>query len=379
MGWFRNLKISIKLLVGFLAVAVIAGIIGVVGVINIMNIDKASTQLYEDNTLGLRHVGDASIQFQRIRVNALKLLLVTDEKERSEYIDKINEHVNVVESELKRYEEVITNEDDQKRFSTVMNLWANFQSLLEDIIQHIESGENEEAQKLMFEKSGSTIDSLNDMFEELFEYNTSEAEEKANRNTRVSNMAANTMMLVVMIGTVIAVLLGLFISRIISKPIIKLEETAQKIALGDVNVKIETNTKDEIGKLMLAFSEMVDNIREQVYVVEKMASGDMTVQVKIKSENDIMGKKLTEMININNEVLGSISSAANEVASGAKQVANSSQILSHGATEQASSIEEVTESMSQIAEQTRNNAQNAAQANELGLNARQRQWPATVL
>ena len=121
---------------------------------------------------------------------------------------------------------------------------------------------------------------------------------------------------------------------------------------------------------MVAFSEMVDNIREQAYAVEKIAQGDMTVQVKIKSENDLMGKKLAEMIKVNNEVLSNIRSAADLVASGAKQVSDSSQILSQGATEQASSIEVVTAAMEQIAEQTKKNALNANQANEISLKAK---------
>ncbi len=35
MGWFKNLKISNKMIIGFLIVAVIAAIVGVVGIINI--------------------------------------------------------------------------------------------------------------------------------------------------------------------------------------------------------------------------------------------------------------------------------------------------------------------------------------------------------
>jgi len=97
----------------------------------------------------------------------------------------------------------------------------------------------------------------------------------------------------------------------------------------------------------------------------------MTVSVKIKSENDLMGKKLKEMINTNNEVLGNIRSAAEQVSLGAKQVSDSSQMLSQGSTEQASSIEEITASMTHIADQTKKNAQNANQANELALNAKE--------
>ena len=179
------------------------------------------------------------------------------------------------------------------------------------------------------------------------------------------------MIIVILIGVAMAIFLGLFISRIISKPIRKIAEAADKLAEGDVNVKLEATSKDEIGNLVQSFSRMAANIKEQAYAVEKIAEGDLTIQVKVKSENDLMGKKLSEMIKTNNEVLGNISSAAQQVSTGAKQVSDSSQMLSQGSTEQASSIEEVTVSMTQVADQTKKNALNANQANELALTAKE--------
>src|SRR5665648_295422 len=77
------------------------------------------------------------------------------------------------------------------------------------------------------------------------------------------------------------------------------------------------------------------------------------------------------MIEKNNEVLGNINSASEQIASGARQVSDSAQALSQGTTEQASSIEELTASMEEIATQTEQNATKATQANELALAAKE--------
>lgn len=76
------------------------------------------------------------------------------------------------------------------------------------------------------------------------------------------------------------------------------------------------------------------------------------------------------MIERNNEILTSINTAADQVASGSKQVSDSSIALSQGATEQASLVEELTASLEEISSQTKLNAQNANEANKLAADSK---------
>lgn len=179
------------------------------------------------------------------------------------------------------------------------------------------------------------------------------------------------MIIFIAVGMVLAIVLGLFMSRSISNPVKNMVEAADKLAVGDVNVNVEASSKDEVGSLMRSFGRMVENIRDQALAAEKIAAGDLTVRVKVKSDNDLLGRKLSEMIETNNEILTNISAASDQVAAGARQVSASSQMLSQGSTEQASSIEEITSSMTQVAAQTKQNAANANQANQLALAAKE--------
>jgi methyl-accepting chemotaxis protein len=90
--------------------------------------------------------------------------------------------------------------------------------------------------------------------------------------------------------------------------------------------------------------------------------------VTVRSEFDVLGKAMAELVDKFHALAASIVSTADQVDSGAKQVANSSTSLSQGATEQASSIEELSASMEEITSQTNQNAQNAIKTNELTKN-----------
>ncbi len=174
----------------------------------------------------------------------------------------------------------------------------------------------------------------------------------------------------IIIAVIICFILSVIITNSIVKPIYKLVNAADTLALGDINVNVETTSRDEIGKLMESFGRMINNIRNQALSAEKIAAGDLTVEVPISSTNDLLGNKLSEMVKKNNEVLSNIYAASEQVAVGSKQVSDSSILLSEGATEQASAIEELTASIEEISSQTELNAKNANQANELAEDAK---------
>ena len=74
MRWFRDKKISVKLITGFLVVAFIATIIGVVGILNISSIGKLDKQIIEENVDGFGFLATAEVYYQRVRFKQCKRL-----------------------------------------------------------------------------------------------------------------------------------------------------------------------------------------------------------------------------------------------------------------------------------------------------------------
>lgn len=102
--------------------------------------------------------------------------------------------------------------------------------------------------------------------------------------------------------------------------------------------------------------------------VEAIASGDLSVKDLVLHGTDEiaqLGKDTNTMKNAMKEIMVNISSSAEQVAGGAKNISNSSVVLSQGAAEQASSVEELSASIAEVASQTRSNADNADRANDI--------------
>lgn len=156
------------------------------------------------------------------------------------------------------------------------------------------------------------------------------------------------------------------VNKSISAPINSLVEAANTLAEGNVNVKLESSTTDdEIGALTQAFLTMAANNKEQAIQVRKITSGDLTIDVQPKSKKALVDNSLKEMVDTNNVIFAEMIASAEQVAVAAKQIADGSQALSQGTTEQASAIEELSESISKIAAKTKLNAENANKSNKL--------------
>ena len=203
---------------------------------------------------------------------------------------------------------------------------------------------------------GTPMDEVRELFQEGYD-------------STVSMVAVTT--LVILLLAAVATFL---ISGGITRPIKKVTAAVQKIADGNFNVELSgIRTKDETGQLAKAVRSTIDQlVNYQGYIDEiseallSIASGDLRFETKMqyagqfKKLKDHLQAVLTNM----NSILVQISHSARQVDSGAEQVAISSQALSQGATEQASSIQQLSASIAEVTEETRKNAENAKAARE---------------
>ncbi|MFZ5353156.1 MAG: methyl-accepting chemotaxis protein [Bacillota bacterium] len=361
MRLFNNLKISIKLLLGFLIVVIITGFIGYEGIVNLKHINDSYTELHEKDTMSLVYLNNIVIAYQRVRVNLLYTII--NHNEISTYEKSMENYDGVMAENMAKYKQLLSTAEEIENYNKLDNLIKEYNALRKTVINYARVDNDEGAMNFIKTDIGPVAAKLNETFDGLIKESMGRAADKSAENTKQSESSILTMYVLIAAGIVLAIIVGLFISIIISRPVRKLTESAEKLAIGDIDVKLAINSKDEIGKLAAAFSNMVDSIKDQVKVAEQIATGNLDIDVKIRSDKDVLSKSLSQIVKSLNQVLNDINSAADQVAAGSKQVSSSSMTLSQGSTEQASSIEEISASITQIAAQTKQNAVNANQAN----------------
>lgn len=374
--WLENTKISHKLRFGFLSITflgVLIGIVGVIGMTMLLNNEKTT---YNDITLGLQYASDAESAFVRVRNKTKDLYIRYSQygsKDLESYQAEIQKQLMIVDESLSSYSGTISDEQDQTNFDKVNTLFKEYKSGVDTILAAVNAGNTATSVLASMNNMTDMANKTDASFDTLSAYINQISQERMNNDQITAWALIGVVAGVAILAFVGAILLGNRISIMIAQPIEVFAAFAKILAVGDVDVgKVTTEKdrmlakrKDEIGTLATSFDSVIESTTLMAQQTSRIASGDLTVAVTVRSQEDVLGQSLQQLVEKMHDMVAEIAASANQVDAGAKQVADSSVALSQGATEQASSVEELTASLEEVTAHTTQNAENARRTDEL--------------
>ncbi len=198
------------------------------------------------------------------------------------------------------------------------------------------------------------------------EFMAAESQIRASGNKNVTIMAV-----VILVSLLSVALVAWWGGQKITGPLLKAMSMADAVAVGDLSQRLNLKLDDEIGTLSRALDKMSDGLQEKAELAERLADGDLTMEVKPHSSRDQFGLALKKMTDHLATTMAEIQQTARQVQAGSREVSDSSTTLSQGATEQAASLQEISSSMTELAAVVSTNAENAGQADQLSTSAKE--------
>ena len=256
----RKMKIGVKMIIAFLFIAAIAGAIGVVGLLNIESVTDGSKMLYEVNVKDLSVVANASTTYQMIRFNALDMGTNDDSEARQTAINNISARIAEVDQYLGQY--VVSGE--KEIFDGLLAEWAKYKGYIGDAVKLVQDGKTADANALILGDARTAGIALQESFSKILEYNIAEADRQDQANGDVAQLSKTLMIGLLSAGVVIALALGLLLTRSITKPCKATAEQLNRMANGDELEPIDA------GKFSGEFRNMVDSlndVRESLYLL----------------------------------------------------------------------------------------------------------------
>jgi len=151
--------------------------------------------------------------------------------------------------------------DDPEHMEIIEEKIDTFINFITEYILLKDKGGTEKELNIVKEKINRTVDDFRSSLEPFINQQV----EDSRRTVKTARQnIAHTRNLVLGFSAIIlilSVILAFFVSRLISRPILKLTEAATQIGKGSLDTKIEIESKDEIGGLADSFNKMVKDLQ----------------------------------------------------------------------------------------------------------------------
>ena len=117
-------------------------------------------------------------------------------------------------------------------------------------------------------------------------------------NERLNDMYKQFLILATLVMLILLVI-SYFIAKMISKPIVNLEEISEKIYNGDLSKRVIIESSDEIGKLSITFNKMIDSLEKSQYALKKSHN---ELEIRVRERTDELENKSKQLKELNDNL-----------------------------------------------------------------------------
>jgi len=375
-NWFKNLKVSGKLMISFIIVLLVSIGVSSFALVNMISINRTYQETLDITTTRIGYIFEARAILAESRLLLLEFYYPSTTKDDIRRLNSaLDLHIDNLEIGLNELYEVAS-PAVQERIENVLPLVNRYRVDVASIVGRLlNSGtisiDNPDFRTglLRAEQISKSIDAeygteMTETINELSDLALGVVKDLAAENSMKAEQAwFFTIVLCVAMATFVIVF-GVYISGLISRPLTVLARFMKKAGTtGDIKpghedlavIKRVSHQKDEIGQTVSGSVSFVNHVTKIAEEMEAVAGGDLTADIKPLSENDVMGQSLKHMIEGLNFMFEEVNVASTQMSMGSKHVAYGAQTLAQNSSEQAGSVESLSKAISDIAKKTEYN------------------------
>lgn len=338
-----------KLIGGFVSVALLLAATNAIAFYEFKETDKSYSNILNHRNVILSNAKDMKAVAAQ-QVSNLLMYLTSNDPNKLKVVQDENAKLNEIADQTSK---LTQDKEDQEALKKLLGYNKLFKEKTDEMVKLIDT-DLPSAQRLAKEQAVPLatfmINSSNEILDRQQSLMNSDSQSihQSMRSINVLLLAIST------VSFVLAIVVGIVISRMIAKPMILMAEAANRIASGDLTAnQLDVRNRDEIGNLAQSFNLMARNLRNLIQQVELSAE-----QVAASAE------QLTASAEQTSKATEQITVTVQEVASGTDR-----QVQSVDAAVQT--IGEMYVGVQQIAANTHHVSEAATQASEKASHGRE--------
>lgn len=364
-------SIERKLTGSFFKVASIMAAVAILGLIALIVISNRYSYALKNFGFAQGDIGKAMFEFADSR-SSLRAAIGYDEPDAiTAVVEQHSQNRVLFEQYFAEIENTIVSEDGRKTYDEISSELDTYWKLDQQIMDLGATTDRElckQAQDIALADLAPAYNSIYTKLESLLNVKVTEGNRISRSLTATALILAIAIVAVIVISLILSTRIGRNIAKGIASPLGKLGQRLKTFSTGDLTSPFPmVETGDEVEHMEKDATEMANNLNIIIHdisvVLGEMAGGNYAVKSNYSEKYTGDFQKLYEsMRGLRDqmvETLTSIGEVSSQVSSGSGDLADASQVLAEGATEQTNAVMELHATISEITNTMEKSAQSA--------------------
>ncbi|ACD96668.1 methyl-accepting chemotaxis protein [Trichlorobacter lovleyi] len=318
MQWFRNFKISTKLVVSFLFILTLMAALGFFMILRLSTISASSQDMAKVQLPGLLSISRISDYFGSYRRGELLEVLSEKKEDIEKYVKRNSEMLEKLKSEQLVYEKLMDSDAEKKAYAEFAEALPLYLAENPKIVALALENKDIEASELVRGASSKNFNRALKAIEAIMAAQVKQTVKESSAMVSLS-VASRTWVMVALVVCIIAGLIeAVVIARLISAPLQDLTRKAEQIAGGDLNVTVDQNSSDEVGQLSGAFNTMTSNLRHLIGRLTETSAQLLSASGQLRVTAEQMSTGTEEVA----AQAGTVATASEEMSATSSDIAN---------------------------------------------------------
>ena len=352
MQFLRNLKIRTKILSGFVILIIAMVVIGFSSYRGMKQIKERLDNIFLVRLPSIDFLIEADRDLQQLLVAERSLVFAEpDSKISKAFVTEYDKNYQQSDERWNKFKALSTADDEKPVIATydkARSDWTNTsRSVLNELAKNTDDA-RKKAIELTLGVASTKFETMRDQLNTLTELNLANAEKASKEATDTYRLAMTaltvTIFVSVILGIVLAGIIGLSITKPINAAVASLKDIAE--GEGDLTRRLPADSKDEVGELARWFNIFLGKLQGIIR--------ELSVNAGVVNDSSVnllgISSNLAANAGVTSGKANSVASASEEMTANMQNVAMTMEATTHNTGMVAAAVEEMAATINEIAQ-----------------------------
>jgi methyl-accepting chemotaxis protein len=288
MRFLDNIKTGQKLVGGFIIVALFVGIAGFSGWSVARSLASNQDALYTGNFVPMTLIAASGESLYKMRGDLYKYVAIPAERDKS--AEALMNTADEVRKNVEAYKKSARLDDQEKKLlAEFEQAFTGYSEAMAEVVGNVESKNMAAVTATLADNGAASVHRKKaaDALAAILKKDIDAAAVLDKATAVQAKRSATTMSTLTIVGFLLAVAIGVVLTRSLTKPLDAAVTMMEEMSRGHLGLRLNMSRRDEVGVLARAMDGFATGLQAEVIgAMQKIAAGDLTVEVAAKDDKD---------------------------------------------------------------------------------------------